>query len=118
MGYYHRFVRNYATIVVPLTELLKKDAFHWTPVATMAFDSLKQVLSELPQLCLPDFFKEFLIETDASNTGIRGVLMQEGHPLAYFSKKLGPMMQLASTYIPELFALTEAVAKWRQYLLE
>ena len=84
----------------------------------MAFDSLRQVLSELHQLRLPDFSKEFLIETDGSKTRIRGVLMQEGHPLAYFSKKLGPRMQLASTYVRELFALTEAVAKWRQYLLE
>ena len=43
--------------------------------------------------------------------------MQDGQPLTYFSKKLGLKMQLASTYVRELFALTEAVAKWRQYLL-
>ena len=43
--------------------------------------------------------------------------MQDGQPLAYFSKKLGLKMQLASTYVRELFALTEAMAKWRQYLL-
>ena len=53
-----------------------------------------------------------MIETDVSKTDIGGVLMQEGHPLAYFSKKLGPRMQLASTYVRERFALTEAVAKW------
>ena len=46
MGYYHRFVRNFATIVAPLIELLKKDAFQWTPVATTTFDSLEQVLSD------------------------------------------------------------------------
>ena len=101
--YYRRFVRNYATIATPFIELLKKDAFHWTLAATMTFDSLKQVLSELPQLHLPDFSKEFVIETDASKTGIG-------------SKKPGPRMQLASTYVRERFALTEAVAKWCQYL--
>ena len=68
-------------------------------------------------LHLSNFSKVFVIETDASKTGIGGVLMQEEHPLAYFSKKLGAKMQLASTYVRELFALTEAVAKWRQYLL-
>ncbi|PNX80974.1 Ty3/gypsy retrotransposon protein, partial [Trifolium pratense] len=70
-----------------------------------------------PVLCLPDFAKEFIIETDASNMGIGAVLMQDGHPLAYFSKKLGPQMQSASVYIKELHAITEAVLKWRQYLL-
>ena len=66
---------------------------------------------------LPEFSKNFVIETDASKMGIGGVLMQEGHPLAYFSKKLGPRMQLASTYVRELFTLTEAMVKWRQCLL-
>ncbi|MCI93006.1 hypothetical protein A2U01_0114304, partial [Trifolium medium] len=49
--------------------------------------------------------------------GIGAVLMQDGHPLAYFSKKLGPRLQSASVYIKELHAITEAVLKWRQYLL-
>ena len=49
-GYYRRFILNYATISAPFIKILKKDAFHWTPAATMAFDSLKQVLSEIPQL--------------------------------------------------------------------
>ena len=77
---------------MPLTDLLKKDSFHWTPTATIAFYHLKKVFSELPKLYLPDFTKDFVIEIDASKTGIRGVLMQKGRPLAYFSKKLGPKM--------------------------
>ena len=69
------------------------------------------MLSELPMLHLPDFTKDFVIGTDASKTGIGGVLIQESHPLAYFSKKLGPKMQLASTYVREVFALIEVVEK-------
>ena len=68
-------------------------------------------------LRLPNFTKEFVIEIDASKISIGGVLMQEVHPRAYFRKKLGPKMQLASTYVRELFALTEAMAKWQHYLL-
>lgn len=77
----------------------------------------RRVLSELLLLRLRDFTRDFIVETDASKTGIGGELMQDGQPIAYFSKKLGPRMQSASTYIRELFALTKTIAKWRQYLL-
>ncbi|VFQ66499.1 unnamed protein product [Cuscuta campestris] len=43
--------------------------------------------------------------------------VQQGHPLAFFSKKLGPRRRAASTYHKELYAIVEAVQKWRQYLL-
>ncbi|VFQ94532.1 unnamed protein product [Cuscuta campestris] len=59
----------------------------------------------------------FYLETDASNSGVGAVLLQQGHPLAFFSKKLGPRRRLASTYHKELYAIVEAVQKWRQYLL-
>ena len=116
-GYYRRFVAQYATITAPLTDLLKRDKFDWTTAATTAFDNLKRAMTTTPVLRLPDFSKDFVIETDASNVGIGGVLMQEGHPLAFFSKKLGPRFKGASAYTREMRAIIEAVAKWRQYLL-
>ena len=58
-----------------------------------------------------------MIETDASNYGIGAVIMQDNHPIAFFNKKIGPKLQASSTYIKELHAITEAVRKWRQYLL-
>ena len=54
-SYYQRFVRHYAMIAAPLTELLKKDSFRWNDMATATFESLKKVLFELPVLSLPDF---------------------------------------------------------------
>lgn len=116
-GYYRRFVRHYATIAAPLTELLKKDAFQWTSQATDAFQALKHAITVAPVLALPDFTKPFILETDASGTGIGAILSQDKHPIAYFSKKLNPLMQKKSAYVRELYVVTEAMAKFRHYLL-
>ena len=45
------------------------------------------------------------------------MLTQKNHPLAYFCKKLSPKLSKASTYVRELYAITQAVARWRHYLL-
>ena len=116
-GYYRRFVQNYSIIAAPLTDLLKKEAFTWTPAADESFSALKEAMTAAPVLHLPDFDAPFTIETDASDSGIGAVLLQMGHPLAFFSKKLGPKRRVASTYHKELYAIVEAVQKWRQYLL-
>ena len=68
-------------------------------------------------LILPYLQQEFVIETDPSNLGIGVVLMQKERPISYFSKKLSLRMQQASAYVRELYAIIEAVKKWRQYLL-
>ena len=83
----------------------------------MAFTQLKQALTNTPLLALPNFDLPFKVHTDASGFGIGAVLVQSGHRLAYFSKSLSPKWQSASTYAREMLAITEAVHKWRQYLL-
>jgi hypothetical protein len=60
----------------------------WTSVHDQAFATLKQALISAPVLALPNFSKPFVVETDASDGGIGAVLMQDGHPLAFFSKAL------------------------------
>ncbi|KAD4981923.1 hypothetical protein E3N88_18594 [Mikania micrantha] len=113
-GYYRRFIQNYASIAGPLTDLLRKDAFCWNEHTLHAFTQLKHLLSSTPVLHLPDFSKPFTLETDASGSGIGAVLSQDKHPVAYFSKKLCPRMQQASTYHREMYANTQAIAKWRR----
>lgn len=116
-GYYRKFVQNFGTISKPLTHLLKKNVpFVWTTETSQAFNTLKKALVSAPVLALPDFNKSFTLETDASEMGIGAVLAQEGHPVAYVSKALGPRTQGLSTYEKECLAIMMAVDHWRPYL--
>lgn len=115
-GYYMKLMRYFGVISKPLTELLKKNTmFVWTGKHEKSFSALKKALST-PVLALPDFSKVFSIKTDASGYGVGAVLMQDGHPLAYLSKALGPRYRGLSTYEKEYLAILLAVQQWRQYL--
>jgi hypothetical protein len=116
-GFYRKFIKGYASIALPLTAFLRKDAFKWPPEAQQAFDQLKLAMTQAPTLALSDFSIPFDIETDASGSAMGAVLMQNSHPIAFFSQPFCPTLQRSSTYVRELHAITSAVKKWRQYLL-
>lgn len=116
-GYYHRFVRAYASIAAPLTDLLKNNSFHWSKEAQHAFEELKNTMSTASMLLLPNFDEDFVSEMDAANFGVGAVLLQKEQPISYFNKKLSLRMQQAFAYAREFYAIMEAVKKWRQYLL-
>lgn len=60
---------------------------------------------------LPDFGQPFILEADASRSGIGAVLMQQGRPISFLSKTLGPYAAALSTYEKEALAILEAIKK-------
>ena len=86
-GYYRRFIACFASITAPLTDLLPHNAFLWGPKVEIGFVKLKEAMTQAPVLCLPDFTREFMVETDTSDCGIGIMLMRDTHPIAFFIKK-------------------------------
>ena len=115
-GYYRRFIKNYGTIAAPLTALLKREAFLWSPAATEAFLALKTALTSGPTLELPDFSAPFIVDCDASGTGVGAVLHQGAGPIAFFSRAMAPHHAKLAAYERELISLVKAVKHWRPYL--
>jgi len=103
-SFYRRFVKDFNTIDTPLNFIVKKDVvFEWGQEQIEAFETLKDKLTKAPLLALP-------------NIGIGAVLLQEGHPISYFSEKLKGRHLNYSTYDKELYAIVSALQSWQHYL--
>jgi len=119
--FYRRFVPNFAKIASPLTDLTGEVAYIWSAAAQEALESLKTKLASAPVLVQPDFTKDFVLHTDASDTAVGAVLMQDQgqglQPIAYESRKLTPAEKNYPVHEKELLAVMYALKQWRHYLL-
>ena len=123
IGYYRNFIAHFSTVSAPLSDLTKKgqpNKVRWQDAQENAFVALIQKLGRSPILCLPNFEKEFLLRTDASESGIGAVLLQEQGeyklPIAYASKKLLDREKRYSTIEKECYAIVWGVQKFKCYL--
>jgi len=117
-SFYRRFVPNFFTLASLVNELVKKNvAFTWGERQDQAFALLNEKLTKAPVLALPDFSKTFELEYDASYVDVGAVLLQGGHPIAYFSEKLHGVTLNYPTYDKELYALVGALQTWEHYLV-
>ena len=82
-----------------------------------AFTRLKEAVTQPLVLALLDFSRPFLIECDASGSGLGAVLMQEQRSIAFHNQALKEKYLHLSIYETELLALAFAMKKWRSYLL-
>jgi hypothetical protein len=117
-SYYRWFIPNFSKITKPITELLKKgNKYVWSETCDEALKNLNKLLTTSPVLAQPDNDKLFDIYCDASGTGLRGVLMQEGQVISYSSRQLWHHEEHYSTHDLELATVMTTLRTWHHYLL-
>ena len=117
-NYFRRFIPGYSEIAAPLTGMTGKNKWHY-PLAheeLQAFNTLKNTLIAPPVLAIPQFDKPFDVVTDASEFACGAVLLQEGRPVAYMSKKFSSAERNYPTHDRECLGIVSAYKEWRCYL--
>jgi len=117
-SYYRKFIKNFAKIATPLTNLFKKSSktYEWNEACNEAFETLKGILVKALVLKLPDFDKDFEIHSNASNFVIEGILVQDGRLVTFESKKLSEMERRWPTHEKEMCAIIHCLKTWGHYI--
>ena len=102
-SYYRRFVRGFSEMARPLTQLTKIGVeWNWSEAQHRAFNRLKLALTTAPVLKLPDFDRQFVVTTDASDAAVGAILEQDFgnglQPVAFASRKLNDAEMRYSAY--------------------
>ena len=124
VGYYRKFIKNFAEITKPLTDLIKKGCpmkVKWNHECEESFRIIKLMFSKDPILILPNLNKPFVVRTDASDVALGAVLMQEKNdllmPCSFQSRKLLPRETKYPIIERECLAIIFAISKFSRYLL-
>jgi RNase H-like domain found in reverse transcriptase/Reverse transcriptase (RNA-dependent DNA polymerase)/Integrase zinc binding domain len=122
-NFYRRFIPNYSRVAKPLHQLTRLDVpFKFDETCKRAFRELKRRIIEAP--CLTHFQpdRQTVVETDASDGVVAGILWQicpeddALHPVAFFSKTMQPAELNYAIHDKELLAIVRALEEWRPHL--
>eukprot|EP00253_Pinus_taeda_P032568 PITA_32568 len=123
INFLRRFIPNLAELIRLLSNMLKKDAkVRWSLEAKQAFESIKTVLTQTPVLTSPQFDRDFLIFSFASEHTIAAVLLQKDDqgnekPIAFFSRALGDAPLKFQIMEKQAYTLVKAIKDFRIYIL-
>ena len=120
-SYYRRFVKDFAALAKPLHKLCeKKVKFRWDEDCESAFQKLKEKLVSAPILAYPKVGEPYILDTDACDTAIGGVLSQlydgQERVIAYYSKSLTSAEENYCITRKDLFAVISALKKFHSYV--
>lgn len=121
--FYRKFIRNFSSVAAPLSALTSpKVSFQWSQSSSEAFQRLKKLFTTAPVLTLPSVDQQFVVEVDASSSGVGAVLSQRSgmdnkiHPCAFLSRRLSQAERNYSVGDRELLAVKVALEEWRHWL--
>ena len=121
--YYANHIPNFANVIAPITDLTTKNKPNnviWESKHEQAFQMLKSMITSEPILQMPNFDKTFILQVDASDSGIGGALMQdyegELRPVALTSRKLSSREKAFAVIEKECLAVIHSIKKFHVYL--
>lgn len=122
-SYFRRFIKNYAVMARPLTDLLSKNVkFVWSKKQQKALDEMKKALSSEPVLAIYNPEAHTELHTDASSKGIGAMIAQRQedgkiHPISYYSRKTSQDEEKYHSYELEALAIVCFLERFRVYLI-
>ena len=123
-NYYRQFVKDFAKIVRPLHEMMKKEnKWSWGEKQQKAFEELKERFMTEPVLVTPDLDKEMRVEADVSDFATGGVLSmkyedEKWRPVAYISKSLNEAERNYEIHDKKMLAIIRCLEAWKHFLEE
>ena len=120
VGYYRKFIKNFAKIAKPLTLLTRQVKFEWTPEHEEAFMKLKDSIIQGAILHFPKPSQKYIVYTDASDDACGAELTQEHdgteYPITFLSHTFSETQRKWSTMDQEAYGVYYAITKWNYYL--
>ena len=117
VNFYRDLWPRQSHVLTPLTTLTGKGTFEWKEEHERSFQEIKALLVSEGLQKYPDHNKPFEIYTDASEYQLRACIMQEGQPMAYYSKRLNPTQQRYSTMEKELLSIVYTLSEFKPMVL-
>ena len=118
-------IRYYADLTAPFEKMKRVAHIEWTEQLQQQFELVKRAFATAPFLSFPDFSKRFVIATDASQTGVGGVLYQPDDEentitphniVAIVSKQLNETQRRYPVYKKELWAVVYCLRKFHTFV--
>lgn len=120
LGYYRKFIPDFAIHAKPIYNLTGEKSWVWNEECEKSFHHLKYALCGQVELYLPDLNLEFIITCDASRKGLAAILAQEKdgirYPIWFASRTLRPAETRYSVSEIELLSILFGVEKFRPYI--